>query len=70
MWVANTSVSLPSGRLGNAFTTIAFYKKECSGPEALFTCIISGKIAPLPRNIGEATHTSFALRANLYTKYF
>jgi len=30
MSVANASVSLPSGRLGNAFTTIAFYEKECS----------------------------------------
>lgn len=70
MWVADASVSLPLGRPGNVFTTTAFYKEECSRPEALFYCISSGKLAARPRNIKEATHTSFAHSENVYTKYF
>lgn len=70
MWVADASVSLPLGSLGNGFITTAFYKEECSRPEALFYCMTLGKLAPQPRNIKEATHTSFALSENVYTKYF
>lgn len=69
MWAAKASASLLLRSLGIASTTAVFYE-SVGDPRRCFTCTSSGKLAPLPSNIREAEHNSFALNGNDYTKYF
>lgn len=69
MWEAKASASLPLRRLGIASTTAVFYGNAVE-PRCCFTCTSSGKLAPLPSNIREAEHNSFAPNGNGSTKYF
>lgn len=64
---------LSFGKAGKCFLflpVLHFIRKNAVDPKLYFTCMSSGRLASLPRNTREATHTSFALSENVYTKYF